>query len=207
MDVAATGNDFSTLIFDATMIIAHYEHRLPHDYDLDAIRKRAAQRGSLWNDVPDLCFKVFLLREAGQHGAIAHSYSSLYLWEQDAAFQRFITDGRFRTVTGSFGRPRIQTRFALDARKGQASAARFAYKQEVAVPVDVDPAEFFAAEIRRNQEAVTQPGMVAAAVGADVQEWKVTRVLLSEHALAAGSEVAAYQVLYLAQPGLHALPC
>jgi hypothetical protein len=64
-------------------IIAHYAHRLPANYDIKLIRARAKERGVLWDAVPELYFKGFLLRESGQHGAVANSYSSLYLWRQD----------------------------------------------------------------------------------------------------------------------------
>jgi len=62
------------------MIIAHYAHRLPADYDLSAIRERARQRGPLSDAVPELCFKAFFMRERGRFGAAASNYSSLYLW-------------------------------------------------------------------------------------------------------------------------------
>ena len=47
------------------MIIAHYAHRLPADYDVDIIRNRAAARGHLFDAIPELYFKAFLLRERG----------------------------------------------------------------------------------------------------------------------------------------------
>jgi hypothetical protein len=52
-----------------TMIIAHYGHRLPADYDIGIIRSRAHARGQLWDAVPELYFKAFLLRERGRFGA------------------------------------------------------------------------------------------------------------------------------------------
>ena len=86
------------------MIIAHYAHRLPADYDIAIIRTRAKARGPVWDAIPGLYFKDFVLRECGRLGAIANEYSSLYLWQQDEAF-----------------RAAIETHFALDARKGQAA--------------------------------------------------------------------------------------
>ena len=44
------------------MIIAHYAHRLPADYDIGIIRDRASRRGQLWDAIPELYFKAFLLR-------------------------------------------------------------------------------------------------------------------------------------------------
>ena len=103
------------------MLTAYYVHRLPADYDLDIIRNRVRERGRLWDDTPDLVFKGFLLREAGRYGATENGYASLYLWRNEQAFAGFVTDGRYRVVTDSFGRAPIDVQVALDARKGSAS--------------------------------------------------------------------------------------
>src|SRR6266581_4600485 len=139
------------------MIIAHYAHRLPADYDLGIIRDRAGQRGPLWDDVPGLHFKGFLLREHGRFGAIANEYSSLYLWQKDDALRDALLAGRYKTVTDSFGRAAIETRFALDARKGAGRDARFAYRQDKAIPLDADLDTAFSAEIERNREIAKRP--------------------------------------------------
>jgi hypothetical protein len=186
------------------MIIAHYAHRLPADYDTAIIRKRAAARGHLFDGIPELYFKGFLLRERGRFGAMANEYSSLYLWRKDEGFRDFLVDGRTRSVTDSFGRPRIETRFALDARKGSGREARFLYKEEQDIPPDSDLTSAFAAEIARNREIAGEAGVVAAAVGVDAESWKFTRILLSEREPVAGEQ--AYQVLYLARTVFDTLP-
>src|SRR5579872_5280534 len=117
------------------MIIAHYAHRLPADYDIDIIRNRAKARGHLFDGIPELQFKAFLLRERGRFGAIISEYSSLYLWDKDEGFRDFLVGGRYKSVTDSFGRAQIETRFVLDARKGSAKQARFAYKSELDIPL------------------------------------------------------------------------
>jgi hypothetical protein len=188
------------------MTIAHYVHRLPADYDIGTIRGRAKERGALWNDVPELHFKGFLLRERGRFGAIASSYSSLYLWRTDEAFRNFLVSGRYKVVTDSFGRADIQTRFSLDARRGRANDARFIYKQELSIPLDADLTAAFAAEIARNRDVAEQAGTVAAIVGIDPQSWTFTRVLLSEKEPTGEGDAAAYEVLHLARPLLNALP-
>jgi Domain of unknown function (DUF4865) len=188
------------------MLIAHYGHRLPADYDLSIIRNRAAQRGALWDQVPELYFKGFLLRERGQYGAISSEYSSLYLWQRDQSFRDALVSGRYKTVTDSFGRAAIQTRVALDARKGNARQARFAYKQEQDIALDADLGAVFSAEIERNGTIARRPGVVAAAVGIDAQSWRITRILLSEEEPGEGKAGVAYQVLYLAKPLLDSLP-
>src|SRR5215470_6273275 len=126
------------------MIIAHYAHRLPADYDIQIICNRASARGHLFDAIPELYFKAFLLRERGRYGAITSEYSSLYLWRRDEGFRDFLVDGRTKSVTDSFGRPRIETRSALDALKGRAEEARFLYKLEQDIPLDADLTSIFA---------------------------------------------------------------
>lgn len=188
------------------MLIANYAHRLPTDYDLGIIRSRAGARGHLWDAVPELYFKAFLLRERGRFGAISSEYSSLYLWRKDEGFRDFLVDGRTRSVTDSFGRPQIETRVVLDARKGAGREARFLFKQELDIPVDADLTSAFAAEIERAGDLARQPGAVAAVVGVDAGRWTFTRVLLSENEPGGGEQGVAYQVLYLARPLLAELP-
>jgi Domain of unknown function (DUF4865) len=188
------------------MIIAHYAHRLPADYDTGIIRQRAKDRGPLWDAIPGLHFKGFLLRERGRFGAIANEYSSLYLWQQDEAFRDMLMAGRYKTVTDSFGRAAIEARFALDARKGAGREARFATREQQDIPLDADLTRAFAAEIERNREIASQPGVVAAAVGLDPESWKFTRILLSENEPSRGQSATAYEILYLARPLLDALP-
>ena len=188
------------------MIIAHYSHRLPANYDIGLIRTRAKERGPLWDDVPELYFKGFLLREKGRYGAIANSYSSLYLWRHDEAFRDFLLNGRYKVVTDAFGRAEIQTRFALDARKGQARHARFAIKEDLDIPLDADLTAVFAIEIERNREIAERSTTVAAAVGVDTQNWKFTRVVLTEHEPTGNEAGTSYEILHLARPLLETLP-
>jgi Domain of unknown function (DUF4865) len=188
------------------MIIAQYGHRLPVGFDIDLIRTRAKDGGPLWDTVPELYFKGFLLREKGCYGAIASSYSSLYLWRQGVAFRDFLVSPRYRFVTDTFGRPEIQTRFALDVRRGHGRDARFVYKEELDLPLDADIATACAREIDRNREISGQSGLVAAIVGFDTQNWKFTRIVLSEHEPTGNETGDCYQILYLAQPLLETLP-
>lgn len=186
------------------MIVAHYEHRLPADYDLGLIRSRAGERGPLWDAKPELYFKGFLLRESGHFGAATSSYSSLYLWRHDEAFRDFLVNGGYRIVVDMFGRARIETRVALDARKGAGRDARFAYRQDVAISPDADLAAAMTGEIERNADLSARAGIVAAVIGLDAEKWVFTRVLLSENEQTDAG--ACYQILHLAQPLLDRLP-
>src|SRR5260370_30354719 len=100
------------------MIIAHYGHRLPENYDLELIRALTKERGPVWDARPELYFKAFLLREAGRFGAIANSFSSLYLWRQDGVYRDWLVSGGYKIITDRIGRGPIEARFAVDVRQG-----------------------------------------------------------------------------------------
>lgn len=188
------------------MLIAHYAHRLPSNYDVGLIRARAAQRGPEWAATAELYFKGFLLRERGRYGIGANEYSSFYLWRQDDALRDFLRDDRFRGVTDSFGRPDVQTALAIDARKGRGRVARFAYKEEGDIPRDADLDLFCAQEAERNRAVASDAASVAAAVAIDPRNWRVIRIVLSENEPTGSEQGVAYEVLYLARPLLETLP-
>ncbi|WP_044563202.1 DUF4865 family protein [Azospirillum sp. B4] len=189
------------------MLITHYSHRLTADYDLDILRARAEANVARWAAMPELYFKGFLLRQAGRLGAIANVYSALYLWRHDAAFRDFLVQGRFKTVTDTFGRADIDVRVALDARKGPAREARFAVVDTAPIPVDASLAGLCADEIALNRQVAEEDGVVAAAVGVDARTWTLTRLrLTTAEPTGLPATAVAYQVLQLARPLLETLP-
>jgi hypothetical protein len=188
------------------MIMAHYENRMPRNYDLGFIRTLTRERAPIWDARPELYFKAFLLREAGRFGAIANSFSSLYLWRQDGAYRDWLVSGGYKIVTDPFGRAEIETRFALDARKGPGHEARFVTTEHLGIPIDADLTAAFAREIERNREVAARSDTVAAAIGVDTRNWKFTRILLSTREPDRHENAVAYQVLHLAQPLLDTLP-
>ncbi|NMV40638.1 DUF4865 family protein [Ralstonia insidiosa] len=188
------------------MLLAHYAHHLPADYDMARLHVRASQRGPLWDDAPALFFKAFLLREKGRFGATANEYSSLYLWQHDAAFRDFLVNGRYHVVTESFGRAAIRTHVALDARKGPSNTARFAYLEEKDIAPDGDLTDVFRHAIERNREAAAQAGTAAAVIGVDTVAWRLIGVRLSEAPPADNETATCHQLLHLAQPLLETLP-
>lgn len=187
------------------MIIVHYAHRLPADHDLGALRRWLKERGAVWDAVPELYFKAFLLREAGRFGATANSCASLYLWRQDRAFRDWLVRGGYKIVTDSFGRAEIETFFALDAFRGNAGEARFLYRDDIAVPLDADLTDAFAREMELARERATQPDVISAIVGLDPCNWKFVRVLLSAAEPDATARGVAYQIAHLSRPLLDTL--
>jgi hypothetical protein len=147
-----------------------------------------------------------LLREAGRFGAIANTFSSLYLWRQEETYRNWLVSGGYKIVTDLYGRGAIETRTVLDASKGAGNEARFVYTEDLDIPLDVDLTKAFASEIERNRQIAKQSDTVAATVGVDTRNWKFTRILLSTSESNGSEKAIAYQVLHLAQPLLDTLP-
>jgi hypothetical protein len=193
------------------VIIAHYANRPPKNYDLGFIRALIKERAPIWDTRPELYFKAFMLREAGSFDAIANSFSSLYLWRQDGAYRDWLVSGGYKIVTDPFGRAEIETRVALDARRGPGyqgpgHESCFAYLEDFHIALDADLTAAFAREIERNREAAARSDTVAAAVGVDTRNWKFTRILLSMNEPNGNANTIAYPILHLAHPLLDTLP-
>ncbi len=78
----------------------------------------------------------------------------------------------------------------LDARKGPGRAPRFAYREDLDIPLDADLTAILHAEVER----------------VDTKDWKLTRILLSEPSPSGNEPGVGYTVLHLAAPLLGALP-
>lgn len=187
------------------MLMAHYVHRLPADYDLGAIHQRARRRGPLWDRMPALHYKAFVLREADRLGAAAPAYGSLYLWREGQAFADFVADDRFAAVARSFGRPEIDTWTVLDARRGPVDTPRFAHVAAEVIEADAALPEILAEASARNAERARHPATLAAALGLDTRAWRLLHVTLSAEQPEAGAGTV-YRILHLARPLLEALP-
>ena len=189
------------------MIIVHYGHRLPAGHDLGALREWVDQRGAVWDTVPDLYFKAFLVRQAGRFGASANNFSSLYLWSHDESFRDWLVRGGYKIITDIYGRAEIETLTALGAFRGEAAEARFLYRDDVAIPLDADLTDAFAREIELARERATQPDVISSVVGLDPRDWRFVRVLLSEaEPNGDGARGVAYQIAHLSRPLLDTLP-
>jgi hypothetical protein len=114
--------------------------------------------------------------------------------------------GGYKVVTDLYGRGEIHTRFALDARRGPAQEARFAYTESFDIAIDADLTGAFASEIQRNGELAARSETVAAAVGVDTKNWRFTRVLLSTKEPNRSEVGVSYQILHLSPPLLDKLP-
>jgi len=179
------------------MLFAHYEHRLPADYDLAGLRQRAAVGGPLWDGKADLWFKAFLLREPGNLGAQARAYASIYLWRDAAAFTRFVSTPAFDVVTAQFGRPSIGTALGLDVWRGPASEAKVLALDPISIGGDDAIADEVSAARDRCAALSREPDVFAVALALDPQAWRLQCVALRNSDDAPGHR--RYEVLYLSR--------
>lgn len=182
------------------MIMAHYEHRLPTGYDMSSIRRRAVERGPLWNAMPGLNFKAFTLREAGRFGATTNSYSSFYLWKEERAFSDWLVQGGYQVVIDAFGRAEIETLVALEIYQGPAAKVSFLYREDVVIPPDADLIASIAFETERARTHAARPDIVAAVAGLDVKQWKFVRIALSAEDPNDVRKGITHQIGFLARP-------
>lgn len=184
------------------MLVTQYFHRLPATFNMAPIRERAVRVGAAYDAVPGLCFKAILIRERGRYGATANAYSSLYLWERAEAAAAFVSGDLFRGVTDSFGRPGIETLLVLDARAGTTGSPRSLRRRDIVIPLDADLDAVCTAERERNRAAATEAAVAAAVVALNVHSWRIARIVLSADEPHAGDDETAYELGYLAGPGI-----
>jgi hypothetical protein len=188
------------------VFMKQYTHRLPADYDMDRVRRRAGSLAADWDRTPGLAFKAFALQEKGLSGAPGNVYSSLYLWLDDEAAVDFITGERFASVIAAFGRPNIETWLALDLHLGRAAAARSLCREDVVLDAAVDLGSMKAQEMQRNLKLARQNDTLVAITAIDPTTWRLSRFRLSAEAVQFPETGSVYEVLHLAAPGLPALP-
>lgn len=84
------------------MLAMHYRIPLADHAAVTAIRRRAAARGPLFDGMPGLGEKLFLV------DPIRPCYATFYLWREADAALAFLEGGFFKALTQTFGRPEVK---------------------------------------------------------------------------------------------------
>jgi hypothetical protein len=83
------------------MIAMHYLISLKTADDVQAVRRRAAERGPLFDGMPGLAHKWFLVDPQDP------AYATFYLWNDPAAALSFLEGTFFHALCQTFGRPDV----------------------------------------------------------------------------------------------------
>jgi Domain of unknown function (DUF4865) len=83
------------------MIAMHYLINLKTADDVQAVRRRAAERGPLFDGLPGLAHKWFLVDPDKP------AYATFYLWNDPAAALAFLEGPFFHALCETFGRPDV----------------------------------------------------------------------------------------------------
>ncbi len=83
------------------MLAMHYAIPLSGPHTPDSIRQRARERGPMFDRMPGLADKLFLLDPADP------CYATFYLWREPEAALGFLTGAFFAALSATFGRPEV----------------------------------------------------------------------------------------------------
>jgi len=83
------------------MLAMHYQIALAGADSVAAVRTRAAERGPLFDDMPGLAHKLFLI------DPVDPCYATFYLWRDADAARAFIEGPFFAALSSAFGRPKV----------------------------------------------------------------------------------------------------
>lgn len=83
------------------MLAMHYKILLADAQDVARVRARAAERGPMFDGMPGLAHKLFLV------DPVDPCYATFYLWREPDAALRFLKGPFFAALSDTFGRPEV----------------------------------------------------------------------------------------------------
>ncbi len=90
------------------MFTTQYKINLPADYDMNIIRSRIKNNGFKTDGFTDLKYKFYLISEKNLNTNIGNSYAPLYLWKNNLGLNKFLFEGFYDNILGSFGWQKVR---------------------------------------------------------------------------------------------------
>ncbi len=162
------------------MIAMQYGFTLPADYDMSIIERRVQEKGYLFDDIPDLVFKAFLVARKDDKaiGSRENLYAPFYLWKTAASMEDFLCGEKFRAPVASFGWPAVRVWIPVASAHGLAfDNARFASRELGHLEPHTNLDEFRREEALASEEAV-RSGAVYALSAFEPTTWTYVRFRL-----------------------------
>jgi hypothetical protein len=200
------------------VIAMQYAFSFPAGFDMTQIRRRVAERGAAFDNLPGLVQKAFLIREqSGRHSEGVNEYAPFYVWHDGSAMLDFLAGDKFRAVTQAFGWVSVRSWNPLaygvaDLRgRGATGAPQYATLETVPVPADTDLGTLRETEVTNHRRATAESGVHSRVVALDASRWELVRFTLWQQSAAAengidlsGPGIRGYEVLHLSAPGANA---
>lgn len=185
-----------------------YDIALPADYDMETIRRRVRDRGSLTDEFPDLGLKAYCVSDAARTGQ-PNAYAPFYLWTASAGMAQFLFGDPFAGLSASFGRPRVDHWLGLAFTPGAAigSPPRSATRHVELIAPTTDLRALRDTETLRGRDTATASTVHSRATAVDPVTWQIVRFTLWTDAVEShtGDDLRVYEVLHLSRPGLDGL--
>lgn len=190
------------------MLAMNYQLTLPSGTDMEALRERIPLIGKRFDDLPGLGFKAFLFRKRGEHGSPVNQYAPFYLWNDQAAANRFLWEGGgFDGVASTYGRPIVQTWLGTRLVFGPAATTspRWALRRVEQVREGRILEDVVLEASDRVDERARTTGVHSVAFAVDPRTWTSVEFTLSTEQPVAGEDDELYEVPYLSVSDLGGL--
>lgn len=180
------------------MLAMQYTIRLPLDYDLSLIHKRVSERTGLFENLPGLVHKSYLLN------AEEKIYAPFYLWNDLSEARGFMLNDLFQGVIKAFSRPRIRSWTVLShIHAGSTEIPRFALREVDSIAPEENLETMVARETAQQEALKRNKGLHSHAIALDPDRWEILRFSLWKDEAAAdhhGSDcITPYEVLHVSE--------
>jgi hypothetical protein len=177
------------------MLAMQYSIELPFGYDMALIRNRAQERSKLFDGLPGLIHKSYLLSENDK------IYAPFYIWSNVAQARTFLFNDLFKGVIKTFRRPRVRSWMVLDAIHGAGGfEPSYAIREADSIAPEDDLEALFEQERKEQIILATNPNLHFHAIALDAERWELVRYSLWRDASSASMPTAdciqTYEVLH-----------
>lgn len=190
------------------MLAMNYQLTLPRGFDMEGLRERIPMIGKRFDNLPGLGFKAFLFRKQGENGSPVNQYAPFYLWNDQAAANRFLWEGGgFDGVANTYGRPIVQTWLGTRLAYGPAAAVspRWAVRHVEPVRESRVLEDLVVEAGERVEELARAAGVHSVAFAVDPRTWTSVELTLTADQPAGVLDDEVYEVPYLSVSDLDGL--
>lgn len=178
------------------MLAMQYTIRLPHGYDMSLIRARVEERSQLFEKLPGLAHKSYLVNDEDR------IYAPFYIWEDMREARQFMLNDLFRGVIQAFNRPRVRNWTVLDRVHGNRHITpTFAVQEADSIPSEESLDALVTREIKAQSKLLENENLYFHIIALDPDRWELMRFSLWKDQRSATPQAADvvqhYEVLHV----------